>query len=84
MRIAPPAVNHRSVAASLPEYDTRQLDKLMFYYLWPPYGIGQAIIFCPVVSFLSLFLSFFLSFFPHLISVVGDWMSTILAHTAWP
>jgi len=24
------------------------------------------------------------SFFPHLISAVGDWMSTILPHMAWP
>ena len=33
------------------------------------------------VLFLS---SFFLGFFPRLISVVADWMSTILAHMAWP
>jgi len=46
--------------------------------LWPPYGIGQAIIFCPVVSF------FFLSFFPRLISVAADRMSTILPHMVWP
>jgi len=32
------------------------------------------IYFRPVVS------SFFLHFFPRLISAVGDWMSTILAH----
>jgi len=38
------------------------------------------IIFCPVVSIFYL-LYFFLSFFPHLISAVGDWMSTILRHT---
>ena len=30
--------------------------------------------FCPVVS----------SFFPHLISAVGDWMSTILPRIVWP
>jgi len=29
-------------------------------------------------------LSFFLSFFPCLISVVADWMSTILPHMVWP
>jgi len=29
----------------------------------------------------SIFLS---SFFPHLISAVGDWMSTILPHMVWP
>ena len=32
--------------------------------------------------FLSLF--FFLLFFPRLISVLGEWMSTILPHTVWP
>ena len=35
----------------------------------------------PVVSF--FFLSSFF-FFPRLISAVGDWMSTILLHMAWP
>ena len=29
--------------------------------LWPPYGIGQAIIFCPVVSFFFLLLQSFFS-----------------------
>ena len=48
-------------------------------FLWPPYGIWQAIIFHAVVS--SIFLSFF---FPRLISAVGDWMSTILLHMVWP
>jgi len=48
--------------------------------LWPPYVIGQAIVFCPVVSFFLL--SFF--FFPRLISAVVDWMSTILQHVVWP
>jgi len=46
-------------------------------YLWPPYGIGQAIIFLPCGFYLS-------SFFPRLISAVGDWMSTILPHMVWP
>ena len=45
--------------------------------LWPPYGIGQPTIFCPVVSF-------DLSFSPRLISAVADWMSTILLHMVWP
>jgi len=40
--------------------------------LWPPYGIGQAIIFLPC-GFLYL-LSVFLSFFPRLISAVADWI----------
>jgi len=47
--------------------------------LWPPYGIGQAIIFLPCDFYLS---SVF--FFPHLISAVGDWMSTTLRHMVWP
>jgi len=34
--------------------------------------------FCPVISI------FFLSFFSRLISLVGDWMSTILPHMVWP
>ena len=48
---------------------------------WPPYGIGQAIIFLPCGFFLS---SIFFSFFPHLISAAADWMSTILPHMLWP
>jgi len=40
-------------------------------YLWPPYGIGQAIIFLPCGSF------FF--FVPHLISAAADW---IVYHTS--
>ena len=34
-----------------------------------------------ILWFLS---SIFLLFFPRLISAVGDWMSTILLHMAWP
>jgi len=44
-------------------------------FLWPPYGIGQAIIILPCGFCLS---SFYL-LFPRLISAVGHWMSTILA-----
>jgi len=44
--------------------------------LWPPYVIGQAIIFCPVVSS-SIFI------FTHLISAVADWMSTIVVHMVY-
>jgi len=43
------------------------------HLLWSPYVIGQTIIFLPCDFHL-------LSFFPCLISVVGDWMSTILPH----
>jgi len=41
--------------------------------LWPPYGIGQAIIFLPCSSF-----------FRHLISAVAHCMSTILPRMVWP
>ena len=47
-------------------------------YLWPPYVMGQAIIFLPCGLFLLLL------FFPRLISAVADWMSTILPHMMWP
>jgi len=47
--------------------------------LWPPYGIGQAIIFLPCGFFYHVSI-----FFPCLISAVGDWMSTILPHMMWP
>jgi len=65
-----------------------------------PYGIGQAIVFCPVVSFLLMaalyvigghyifvlwFLpSIYLSFFRRLISAVAEWMPTILPYMVWP
>ena len=43
---------------------------------WPPYVIGQAIIFLLCGFFLSIF---YLSFFiPRLISAAAGWMSTIL------
>ena len=53
--------------------------QFLHYSLWSPYVIGQTIIFLPC----SFFPSFFL-FFPRLISAVGDWMSAILLHMAWP
>jgi len=49
------------------------------WLLWPPIVMGRPLYFIPVVS--MFFLS---SFFPCLISVVGDWMSTILPHMMWP
>jgi len=52
-----------------------------FWFLWPPDGIGQAIIFLPCGFFLS---SFFLLFIPRLISAVAEWMSTILLDMVWP
>ena len=51
--------------------------------LWSPYVIGQTIIFLPCDFYLSIFF-YLLFFFPRLISAVGDWMSTILLHMAWP
>ena len=49
-------------------------------FLWPHYGIGQAIIFLPCGFFLSFFC---LSFFPRLISAAADRMSTIVPHVVW-
>ena len=40
-------------------------------FLWPPYGIGQAIIFLPCGFLYLLLLSIYL-FFPRLISAVAD------------
>jgi len=51
----------------------------LWFLLWLPYGIGQTIIFLPCGYYLSVYL-----FFPRLISVAGDWMSTILPHMVWP
>jgi len=42
----------------------------LFPFLWPLYGIGQAIIFSSCGFF----------FFPHLFSAIADWMSTIIPH----
>jgi len=53
-------------------------DILHQHCLWSPCAIEQAIIFLPCGFF------FLLSFFARLISVVGDWMSTILPHMVWP
>jgi len=66
-------------------------------FLWPPYGIGQAIIFssgaffmaalrsrCGHYIFAYMVSSSIFFFFPRLISAVGDWMSAILPHITWP
>jgi len=50
--------------------------------LWPPYRIGQAIIFLPGGFFYLL--SCFLSFFRRRISAIAEWMSTTLSHMMWP
>jgi len=50
------------------------------FSLWPPYVIGQAIIFLPR----GFYLSFFYLFCSPNLSAVGDWMSTILPHMVWP
>jgi len=60
---------------------TGPISQCLGSFLWSPYVIGQTIIFLPCSFFLLLLLS---SFFPRLISAVGDWMSTILLHMAWP
>ena len=46
---------------------------------WPPYAIGQVIVFssCSLFSLSSFF-------FPRLFSADGNWMSTILPHMVWP
>ena len=49
-------------------------------FLWPPYVVGQAIIFLPCDFYLLLSSTFF----PRLISAVGDWMSTMLPHMVSP
>jgi len=46
-------------------------------FLWPPYGIRQAIIFLPCVFFLSS------SFFPHLILAAADWMTCLPYFHTW-
>jgi len=56
---------------------------LLLLLLWPPYVIGQAIIFLPCGFFLLLS-SFFLLLFHRLISAAADWMSTVLQHLVWP
>jgi len=68
--------SHRRLYSSLRTVST---DRIFWAnpVLWPPYGIGQAIIFLPM---------WFLSFFciPRLISAAADWMSTILLRMVWP
>jgi len=62
--------------------DAAFLSNYVHHLLWPPYGIGQAIIFLPCDFYiLSSYSSFF---FPRLISAAADWMSTILPHMVWP
>jgi len=56
-----------------------RLMRLYVVMAWPPYVIGQAIIFLSCGFFFLLSSSFF----PRLISAVGDWMSTILPHMVY-
>jgi len=53
--------------------------ELFVCFLWPPYGIGHAIIFLPCGFFFLLlsssFFFFLLSSFSRVISAVADWMS---------
>jgi len=66
---APPSFRPKSVVAKVVH-----LSYCLLSSLWLPSVADAGII------FLSCFL--FVLFFPHLISVVGDWMSTILLHSA--
>jgi len=75
-----------------------ELNAISLFFLWPPIVMGRPLYFCPVISIiLSSFMAALCnraghvyfhpvvsSFFPQLISVVGDWMSTILPHMVWP
>ena len=63
------------ITNSLPITSSRHGVMGLVRFLWPPYEIGHAIIFCRVF-YLSVFL-----FFSSLFSAVGDWMSTILLHS---
>ena len=67
----------------LDRYNQKHNRLLSFCSLWSPYVIGQTIIFSSCSFFLSSSIFFFF-FFPRLISAVGDWISTILLHMAWP
>jgi len=78
-------VNSRC-APSPEKFSIFELNKASFgafwvLFLWPPYVIGQAIIFLSCGFYLS---SIFYLSFPRLISAAGDWMSTILPHMVWP
>ena len=66
---------HAKARAGFSERELSQVEAMDF--LWPPYVIGQTIIFLPCGFFLlsSIYLS---SFFPRLISAAAGWMSTIL------
>ena len=90
-QVAPMCPHGRAHLTPPSEYNwtisLRQRCSLVSHYfdhlLWSPYVIGQTIIFsCCGLFFLSSFFFFF--FFPRLISVVGDWMFTILRHMVWP
>ena len=70
---------YQSSADSWALYHCVYVINCMFYVLLRlPYGIGQTVIFLPVVSF------YLCLFFPRLISAAADWMSTILRHMVWP
>ena len=56
---------------------------LLRYLSWPPYVIGQAIIFSSCGFFFFL-ISIYLSFSPRLISAVVDCMSAVLPLMVWP
>jgi len=61
----------------MPNY--KDIFSFVTHLLWPPYVIGGALYFCPVISIFF----YLLSFFPCLISAIAEWMSAILPHMAW-
>ena len=71
--VSPPTQHH---IHSFATWDNNLYRSYFSELLWPPYVIGQAIVF--------LHCGFFLSFFFHrLISAAADQMSTILRHMVW-
>ena len=60
---------------NLSDCERHACGEVLLLLLWPPYGIGQAIIFLPCGLFLLLL------FFPRLVSAAADWS---LPHMVWP
>jgi len=75
-----PTVHSLLPSELTPQTFTWTVSSELYRFLWPPYLIGQAIIFLPCGFF--FYLSIFLP--PPIISAVADWMSAILPHMVWP